>query len=126
MRPLLVRSRGFGAAMTLALAGLAVIGVGADEHPAALIVGDDFIEVGIGRSAQRTWCIETVARERMILEVERHYRGKGRNRINPLLAAGAEQLQRRTIVHLRIVEFWGRRRVHYVTRIHLHRIRVGG
>src|ERR1700756_50379 len=105
MRPLLVRSRALAAAMTLGLAGLAVIGVGTDEHPAAPVVGDDFVEVGISRAAQRAGRIEAVARERMILEVERHHRRMRRYRVDALLAAGAEQLQRRTIIHLRIVEF---------------------
>ena len=30
----------------------AVVGIGADEHPSALVVGDDFVEVAVGRSAQ--------------------------------------------------------------------------
>src|SRR5580700_10015411 len=103
MRALLVRRRALGAAMALALAGLAVIRVGADEHPAALVVGDDLVEVGIIRPAQRAGRVEAVARERMILEVERLDLRERRDRIDALLAAGAEQLQRRTIVHLRIV-----------------------
>src|ERR1700686_5556384 len=100
MRSLLVRSRALAAAMTLGLAGLAVVGVGTDEHPAASVVGDNFIEVGIFRATQRARRVEAVAREGMILEVERHHRCMGRNRIDALLAAGAEQLQRRTIIHL--------------------------
>src|ERR1700704_4656260 len=119
MRYLLMRSRAFAAAMTLGLTGLAVIGVGADEHPATLVAGDDFIEVGIFGTAQRAWRVEAVARERMILEVERNHRRMGRDRIDALLTAGAEQLQRRTIVHLRIVEFRRRRRIHHVAGVHL-------
>src|SRR6202035_1628683 len=109
MRALLVRSRALGAAVTLGLPGLAVIGVGADEHPAALVVGEDFVEIGIIRPAQRTWRVEAVTREPMILEIERLDRCERRDRIDALLAAGAEQLQRRTIVHLRIVELRRRR-----------------
>src|SRR5260370_42697350 len=112
MRRLLVRSRAFGAAMTAGLAGLAEIGVGADEHPAAFVVGDDFIEVGILRPAQCAGRVKAITRERMILEVERHYRGMRRDRIDAVLAAGAEQLQRWTIVHLPIVEFRRLRWVH--------------
>src|SRR5664279_3974809 len=101
MRPLLVQSRAFCAAMTQGLAGLAVIAVRADKHPAASVIGDDFIEVGNLRRTQRAWRVEPVAGERMILEIQRYHRCKGRNRIEALLAAGAVQLQRRTIVHLR-------------------------
>src|ERR1700675_3714103 len=99
MRALLVRRRALGAAMPLGLPGLAIIGVGTDEHPPALVVGDDFVEIGIIRPAQRTGRVESVACEGVILEVERLHRGMGRNRIDALLAASAEQLQRRTIVH---------------------------
>src|ERR1700753_2544928 len=87
MRPLLVRRRAFGAVMALALPGLAIIGVGADEHPAALVVGDNFVEIGIGGAAQRARRVEAVARERMVLEIQRHHRGMRRDRIDPLLAA---------------------------------------
>src|SRR6202166_5394161 len=107
MRALLVRSCAFGAAMALGLAALAIIGVGTDEHPAALVVGDDFVEIGIICRAKRARRVEAVARERMVLEVERHHLGVRRDRIDPLLAPGAEQLQRRTIVHLGVVELWG-------------------
>src|ERR1700694_439977 len=115
MRALLVRRRVLGAAMPVTLPGLAVVGVGADEHPAALVVGNYFVEIGIVRPAQRAWRVETVAREGMILEIERNNRSEQRNRIEAFLAAGAEQLQRRAIVHLRIVEFRRRRRVHHIT-----------
>src|SRR3982074_2847242 len=107
MRPLLVRSSTFTAAMAQGLPGLAKISVGADEHPAALVVGDDFIEVGIIRPTQRARRVEAIARKWMILEVERHHRRMRRYRIDAFLAAGAEQLQRRAIIHLRIVEFRG-------------------
>src|ERR1700732_2002841 len=105
MRPLLVRRGAFGAAMPLALAGLAVIGIGTDEPPAARVVGNDFIEVGIIGAAQRTRRVEPVARERMILKVERYHRRIRRNRVDALLAPGAEHLESRTIGHLWIVEF---------------------
>src|ERR1700687_6289316 len=97
MRSLLVRSRAFDAAMHECLTVLAVIGVGADEHPAALVVGNDFIEVRIFRPAQRAWRVEAVAREWMIFKIERHHRRIRRNRIDPLLAGGAEQMESRTI-----------------------------
>src|SRR3954471_11916604 len=105
MHLLLVRRGALAAAMTGQLARLAIIGVGTDEHPAALVVGDDLVEVGIAGAAQRAGRVEPVARERMILEIERDYVGMRRDRVDALLAAGTEQLQRRAIVHLRIVEF---------------------
>src|SRR4030088_2325434 len=100
MRPLLVRGHALAAAMAGQLARLAIISVGTDEHPAALIVGDDLVEIGITGAAQRAGRVETVARERVILEIERYHVGVRRDRVDALLAAGAEQLQRRTIVHL--------------------------
>src|SRR5258708_29354533 len=112
MRRLLVRSRAFGAAMTGGLAGLAEIGVGADEHPAAFVVGDDFIEVGILRPAQRAGRVEEITRERMILEVERHHRSMRRYRKDSLFAPVTEQLHRRASVHLWIVELQRRRSLH--------------
>src|SRR5258708_27339473 len=112
MRALLVRRRALAAAMTGCLPAFAIMRVGTDIHPTALVVGDDLVEIGILGAAQRAWRIETIARERMVLEVERDHLRKRRNRIDTLLAAGAEQLQRRTIVHLGIVKFRRRRRVH--------------
>ena len=58
--------------------------------------------------------VEFGALERMILEVERDDSRVGRDRVDPLLAAGAEQLQRRAIVELGIVEFRDRRGIHDV------------
>src|SRR5215475_5778463 len=105
MRLLLVRSSALFAAMTGGLPRLAIISVGADEHPAAGIVGHDLVEIGVLGAAQRTGRIEAVAREWMVLEIERHHLRVRRNGINALFAARPEQLQRRAIVHLRIVEF---------------------
>src|SRR6185312_17164371 len=85
MRSLLVRSGALTATMPRGLAGFAIVRVGADEHPAAGIVDHDLVEIGVLGAAQRTGRIETVARERMILEIERHYIRVRRNRINALL-----------------------------------------
>ena len=112
--------------MARQLARLAIVSVGTDEHPPALVVGDDLVEIGIAGATQRAGRVEPVARERVILEIERHHVGVRRDCVDALLAASAEQLQRRAIVHLRIVEFRRRRRVHHIARIHLHRIRIGG
>src|SRR5581483_7410299 len=93
----------FGATVPVGAAFFAIISVGADEHPPAAIVGDDLVEIGIVCAAQRARRVVAVARERMILEIERGLLGMRRHRIDALLAAGAEQLQRFAIVHLRIV-----------------------
>src|SRR3954463_2591270 len=102
MRPLLVRCGALATTMTSRLAGLAIVSVRADEHAPALVVGDDLVEIGIAGAAPRAWRVKAVARERVILEIERHHVGVRRDRVDPLFASGAEQLQRRTIVHLRI------------------------
>src|SRR5262245_44159021 len=106
MRPLLVRSYAFAAAMAGCLTALAIVGVRTNEHPRALVVGHDLVEVGIVSAAERTRGIEAIRLERMILEIQRHHPGIRRDRIDALLAAGAEQLQRRAIVHFGIVELW--------------------
>src|SRR3981189_1051590 len=105
MRALLVRGRALAAAMTGCLPAFAIIRVGTDIHPTALVVGDDLVEIVRLGAAQRAGRVDTIARERMVLEVERDHLRMRRNRIDALLAAGAEQLQRRTIVPLGIVEF---------------------
>src|SRR5215475_12952418 len=84
MRPFLVRSCAFAATMTGRLTGLAIVGVRADEHAAAGIVGHDLVEIGVLGAAECAGRIEAVARERMILEVERHHLGVGRDRIDAL------------------------------------------
>src|SRR4051795_7553397 len=100
MRALLVRGCALAAAMTGLLARLAIIGVGTDEHPAALVVSDDHVEIGIAGAAQRAGRVEPVARERVILEIERYHISVRRDRVDALFAASAEQLQRGAIVHL--------------------------
>src|SRR5262245_56891999 len=100
MRPLLVRSGAFAATVARRLAGLAIVRVGTDIHPAAPVIGYDLVEIGIFGAAQRAGRTEAITLERMILEVERGDRRVRRNRIDTLFAAGSEQLQRRTIVHL--------------------------
>src|SRR5258707_15162788 len=126
MRPLLVRRRALAAVMALGLARLAIISVGTHEHPSALVVDDDLVEIGIASPTQRAGRVEPVARERVILEIERYDTGMRRDSIDALLAAGAEQLQRWAIVHLRIVEFRRRRRVHHITCVDLAWIGIGG
>src|SRR5262245_44081238 len=98
MRPLLVGSSTFTAAMDRAQTMLAIVGIGADEHAATRIIGDDLVEIGILRSAERTRRVEAIALERMVLEIERHDFRVRRDRIDAFFAAGSKQLQRRTII----------------------------
>src|SRR3954452_5629693 len=90
LRLVLVRRGAEAAVMAGGLAALAIMGVGADEHAPALVVGDDLVEIGIFRGAQRARRVEAIGLEGVILEVERHNLGIGRDRIDALLAAGAE------------------------------------
>ena len=53
------------------LAALAIISVRADEHAAALVVGDDLVEIGIFRRAQRAGRVEAVGLERVEIDVGR-------------------------------------------------------
>src|SRR3954451_18176264 len=99
MRALLVGRSTLRAAVSCGLTAFAIVRVGADKHPAALVVGHDLVEIGILGPAQRTRRIELVARERMVLEVQRDHRGIWRNGVDALLASGAKQLERRAIVH---------------------------
>ena len=104
---------------------LAMVGVGADEHAAAAVVEDDLVEIDLLGAAQRAGLVEGLHLERVVLEVEADHLGEGRHGVDALLAAGAEQLQRRRHVHLRIVEFRRRRRVHHIAALDLDRIGVG-
>ena len=71
-----------------------MIGVGADEHPPALVVENHFVEIDILRTAKGAGFIETLDIEGIVLEIQADDVGIGRNRIDALLAAGAEELQR--------------------------------
>ena len=101
-----------------------MVGVGAHEHAAALVVGDDLVEKAVGRPTQRAGAGRPARLERVILEVERHHLGVGRDRVDALFAPGAEQLQRRAVVHLRIVELRRRRGIHHIAVVDLHRIGI--
>ncbi len=105
--------------------GGAIIGVGAHEHAPTAVVGDDLVEVDVPGSAERAGVAEALDREGMVLEIEAAHVGEGRQRVDPLLAAGPEELQGRGTVHLGIVEFRQRRRIHDVAARDLHRIGVG-
>src|SRR6516165_3946850 len=107
-------------------ARLAIVGVRAQEHAAAAIVGDDLVEKALRRAAERAGGIMPVGRERMILEIERDDLRVRRDRIDALLAPGAEELQGRTIAHLRIVELRRWRRVGHIAAVDSDRIRIGG
>src|SRR5258707_3877817 len=81
---------------------LAIIGVGAYEHPAARIVGHDFVEERFRRAAEFAMRVELGALERMVLEIERDHSGVGRDRVDAFLASRTEQLQRGAIVEFRV------------------------
>src|SRR4051794_12147621 len=68
----------------------AMIGIGADEQPPTMVVGDDLIEVGISGAAQPAGVWRVDGAERMVLEVERLHARPRRNGVEALLAAGAE------------------------------------
>src|SRR4029077_12472610 len=74
---------------------LAIVGVRADIHAAAAVVGDDLVEEAVRRTAQRACAVETIALERMVFEVERHNICVRRDRVDALLASGAKQLKGR-------------------------------
>ncbi len=61
----------------------------------------------------------------MILEIQADDLRIGRHGVDTLLAARAEELERVRHVHLGIVEFRRRRRIHDITALHLHRIGIG-
>src|ERR1700685_4317126 len=84
---------------------LAIVRIRADEHAAAAVVGDYFVEVAVGGAANLAGCLVAIGLEWVILEVERHHARIRRNGVDALFAAGTEQLQCWTIVQLRIVEF---------------------
>ena len=73
-----MRSRAFAAAVTRRLPVFAIVGIGADKHPAALVVGDDLVEIGVLGAAERAWRVEPVA-------------GEGMSSVLPLTVAGSER-----------------------------------
>ena len=77
------------AGMALRAAVLAVVRIGADEHPSALVVENDLVEIDILRGTQRTGLVEGLPLEGVILEVEAAHVGVRRDRVEALLAAGA-------------------------------------
>ena len=101
-----------------------MIGVGADEHPPAAIVGDHLVFVGVFRSAQSACLYGVDGKERMIVEIERAHLGPRWNGVDAFLPARAEQLQRGHPVHLRIVEGRDRRGRHQIPPVDHHRVIV--
>src|SRR5262249_16472282 len=99
------RARSWRALFIRAATTFAIVGVGTTEHPSAAVIGHHFVEETFHRTAERAAAVMAIALERVIFEIERHDRRVRRDGINALFAAGAEQLQRRRVVHLRIVEF---------------------
>ena len=111
--------------MAVRAARLAMVAVRADEHAAALVVDHHLVEIAVGRGAERAGLGPALDAEGMVVEIEALDAGMGRQRVDALLAAGAEELQRRRHVHLRIVEFRDRRGRHDVAAVDHHRIVIG-
>ncbi|VEB42152.1 Uncharacterised protein [Chromobacterium violaceum] len=105
---------------------LAVVGVRADKHPAAGVVGDDFVQIAVMRTANRAALLPALDFERVVVEGQAFHLGVGRNRVQPLFAAGAEQQQGRVHVELGVVEFRNRRWRGQIPVVHHHRIVVAG
>ncbi len=112
--------------MSFRPAAFAVVGVGADEHAAAAIVEHHFVQVDVLRTAEAAGLGEALHGEGIILEVQAAHARVRRHGVDALLAAGAEQLQRLAVVHLRVVELRRGRRVHDVAAGDLDRIGIGG
>src|SRR3546814_4113998 len=87
----------------------AVVRVRADVHLAALVIEDDLVEEGLFRAAERAVLLPLLHGKGMVVEVEALHLGIGRQRVDALLEPGAEELQGRKVVHLRIVELRNRR-----------------
>ena len=101
-------------------------GVGAHIHPPPGVVDDHLVEIAVRGPAQRAVLLPGARIERMVLEIQAHRLRVGRDGVDPLLAPGAEQLQRRAAGKLRVVEFRDRRWVHHIAPLDLHRIGIGG
>src|SRR3954452_19851037 len=90
LRLVLVRRGAEAAVMAGGLAALAIIGVGADEHATALVVGGDLVEIGIFRGVQWARRVEAIPVERLVLGLEAPQLGIRPDRIDAFLATGAE------------------------------------
>src|SRR5689334_22252190 len=103
----------------------AVAAVGADEPAIAVIVDDDLVEIRIGRAATTARAGAPARAEGMVLESNAGYGGIGRDRIDPLLAAGAEEFQAGRAIELGIVELRNRRGRRQIAPIDHHGIVAG-
>ena len=65
-----------------------MVGIRADEHPPATVVGDHFVEEAAGVVAHRTGLRPALHLERMVLEGQAFHPGPRRHGIDALLAAG--------------------------------------
>ena len=104
----------------------AIIGVRADKHPPALIVDDHLVQIAVAGITQITGMIGLAGHKGMIVEIQTDHMSEGRQRIDPLLAPRAKQLQGRAVGKLGVVKLGDRRRVHYIAVFHLDRIGIRG
>jgi hypothetical protein len=86
--------RGRIAEHSAAMAGLAAIfaevRIGTDEHTAAAIIDENFVQIDVGRAAKGAWLGESLDEKRMIVEIETLYGCIGWDGIDAFFAAGAE------------------------------------
>src|SRR5258708_38666208 len=103
-----------------------MVGVGADEAARAAIVDHDLVEEALAAAATLAALGPALDGEGMVLEIETLHRRVRRQSIDALLAAGAEQHQRRRAVELGIVEARDRRGSHEIAAVDHDRIVIGG
>ncbi len=72
--------------MTGLLPRCAIIGVRANEHSPPRIIGDHLIQIAMRRPAKIAWVRGLGCLKRVVLEIKADNAGKGRDRVNPLLA----------------------------------------
>ena len=65
----------------------------AGKHFTALVVDQNFVQIGVGRAAELATMVGAACMKRMVLEIQRADGGVGRHGIDALLAPGAEELQ---------------------------------
>ncbi len=74
--------------MARGLALLAMICIGADEHPPAAVVEDHFVQIDVARGAHRAGLGEFLDVEGVVLKIEADHLRMRRDGIDALLAAG--------------------------------------
>src|SRR6185437_7313878 len=105
---------------------VAMVGVRTDEAAGTAVIDHDLVEEAFAGSAALTALRPALDREGMVFEIEAFDGSMRRQRVDALLAAGAEEQQRRRAVELRIVEARDRRGPHEITAGDHDGIVIGG